>query len=190
MTVGTTPASITNQALQQIAGQTGVTGTPPLFDGTTAGLAAGILYTPTVNLLLRELDPEFARTVATLAVIAPTIPAPWTNAYRYPTDCQRIRQVWPATYNTLDPQPILWSEQDALLTGVHTRTIFTNFAAAQITYTTSNVTEDEWDPIYQEAVVRLLASELVIAIGGRPDLSKEKLGESGEIARSGMDRDS
>lgn len=191
MTIGTTAASIVNQSLQQIGAQAQyVSGAIGTWSVTTAGQAAATLYQPTVNLLLREMDPEFARTVATLAASAATPAFPFTNAYTYPTDCQRIRQVWPSTYNTLDPQPSLWSEQDAIVAAVHTRVIFTSFGSAMLTYTTSNVTEDEFDPIYQEVLVRLLASELVIAIGGRPDLSKEKLGESGEIARSGMDRDS
>jgi hypothetical protein len=186
----TTAASVVNQALQEIAGQATVTGTNPAFDGSPAGNAASILYTPCVNLLLREQDWEFARTTAPLVTsgIAPTYP--WTFGYLYPADCMRIRSVVPATWDANDPQPVRWSEGEQTIGGVATRVIFCDVATASLTYSTNTVTESEWDAMFQEAMVRLLASELAMAIGGRPDFSKVKLQEAGQIMAAGAGRDS
>ena len=59
-------------------------------------------------------------------------------------------------------------------------------------YTTSypNVTEAQWDPLFAEAVVRTLASELSMAIAGRPDFSKVILGQAGQIVAGGAGKDS
>lgn len=186
----TTAASVVNQALQEIAAQATVTGVNPAFDGSAAGNAAGILYTPCVNLLLREQDWEFSRKTVALTTSGTTPVYPWTNGYLYPTDCVRIRSVVPATWDANDPQPVRWSEGVQTIGGVATRVIFCDVATASLTYSTNAVTEDDWDSMFQEAMVRLLGSELAMALGGRPDFSRVKLGEAGQIMASGADKDS
>jgi len=195
MTTGATSASIVNQALQEIAAQATVSGTNPNFDGTTAGNAAGILYTPLLNELLRQEDPEFARKTALAggAVLTSTgtTPAqPWSYEYEYPSDCLRVRQVVPGSWDQNNPQPVRWSVGTDTISDVQTKVIFCNAPTALLTYTTSNITEAEFDSMFQEAFVRLLASALVMALGGRPDFSKEKLMEAGALANAGVGRDS
>lgn len=190
MTAGATQASVVNQALAQIAAQYTVTGTLPNFDGSAAGLAAGLLYQPTVALLLRQSDSEFSRADVALTVTGLAAPYPWTNAYLYPSDCIRIRQVRPATWNQNDPHPTRWTEMEQNISGTQARIIACDVAGAVLTYTTSNVSEAEWDSIFQETFVRTLGSELAVALGGRPDFGEKMLGVAGGLVGIGAGKDS
>ena len=96
----------------------------------------------------------------------------------------------PATWNQNDPQAIRWSEQNQSISSTPTRIILTNIPAAELVYTTSNLTPDVWDPTFQEAVVRFLASQLALTLSCRPDLAKGLLGQAGQIIQSGEARDS
>lgn len=187
----TTSADITNRALAQIAAQAVVTGlVPNLTGGGQASVAANILYGSVVQMILREQDWEFSRLTAPLSITANTPAYPWTYEYLYPTDCLKVRQVQPSTWVAGDPQPVRWEVADHPVGGAPTRVILCNLANAQLVYTTSNVTENQWDSLFAEAVVRTLGSELALALGGRPDLSRVKLGEAGSIMQSGSGRDS
>jgi hypothetical protein len=192
LTIGATPASIVNQALAQIAAQATVTGNNPTFDGSAAGNAAGELYTSCVNLLLRQQDYEFSRVQASMvqAGIAPNYP--WQYIYLYPPDCLKIRQVIPEPWNQNDPQPVRWSVETVVISSTKTTAILSNAPPAQavLVYTSSIVTESQFDPVFQETLVRLLASELVMALGGRPDFSDKKLMESGNLVTIGSGFDS
>jgi hypothetical protein len=190
MTAGTTAASVVNQALQQIAAQATVSGTNPAFDATAAGNAAGQLYTPTVNLLLRQTDYEFSRADIALTISGVGAPYPWTYAYLYPVDCLRIRQIKPATWIQNDPQAVRWTEMEQSIATVPTRIIACNIANAVLTYTTSVVSEAEWDAMFQEICVRTLASELAIALGGRPDFSTHMLEVAGGLVGISSGKDS
>ena len=190
MTIGSTAVSLVNRALQEIAARATVTGTNPTFDGSAAGKAAGILYTPAVEMLLREQDWEFSRITATLVTSGVPVLYPWTYSYLYPSDCMKIRSVVPVTWILNDPQPVRWSEQSWPVGGLNVRTILCNVPAAVLVYSTNNVTEVQFDPLFEEALVRFLASELAMALGGRPDYSRVKLEESGSLVQSGAGRDS
>lgn len=190
MTAGATPASVVNQALAQIAAQYTVSGTLPDFDGSAAGLAAGILYAPTVALLLRQSDYEFSRADVALTVTGLAAPYPWSNAYLYPSDCIKIRSVKPLTWDQNDPHPTRWTEMEQTIADVQTRIIACDVAGAVLTYTTANVTEAEWDSIFQESFVRLLGSELAMSLGGRPDFSQKMLETSGGLVGIGSGKDS
>lgn len=190
MTAGATPASVVNQSLAQIAAQYTVSGTLPDFDGSAAGLAAGILYAPTVALLLRQSEYEFSRADVALTVTGLAAPYPWSNAYLYPSDCIKIRQVRPVTWDQNDPHPTRWTEMEQTIANVQTRIIACDVAGAVLTYTTSNVTESEWDSIFQETFVRTLGSELAVALGGRPDFGEKMLGVAGGLVGIGAGKDS
>ncbi len=190
MTTGSTPASIVNQSLAQISAQYTVTGTLPDFDGSAAGIAAGTLYAPTLALLLRQQDYECARNDVVLTAAGIAAPYPWSNVYLYPLDCLKIRSVKPATWNANDPQAVRWTEMEATISSVQTRVIACNIAGAVLTYTTSNITENELDGILQETFVRTLASELAMALAGRPDFSEKILQVAGGLVGIGAGRDS
>ncbi len=184
-------ADITNRALRQTASQAGVVGAvPALTGGGSSSGAANILYDSVVLMLLREQDWEFARTSIGLTVSGAVPLAPWQFEYLYPADCVKIRQVTPFAPDPLDPQPVSWSVADRVIAGVPVKVIGCDLVNAQLVYTTSNVTEDQWDSLFQETVVRTLGSELVMALGGRPDFSRVKLGEAGAIMQSAGGKDS
>jgi hypothetical protein len=186
-----TAADIVNRALQEIAAQATVTGTNPTFDGSAAGNAAGILYDGVVQTILRSQDWEFARREAvTLATDGNVAPPPWAAEYVYPADCMRLLQVMPATLVPNDPQPVVWSVAEVTVSGQPAKAILTNQANARATYMSSAPTENQWDSIFTEAVVRMLASELAMALGGRPDFSEKMLQISGGLVQSGGGRDS
>jgi len=180
-------ASITNRAAAQIGAQATVTGAVPnLTGGGAVSGYANTLYQGVVEMLLRDADWEFSRTTAPLAVTGNVPLEPWQFEYEYPTDCLKIRQITPATLSTLDPQPVQWSVAER----ASGKVIGCNIINAQIVYTTNAAAENEWDPMFQETVVRMLASELSMAGVGRPDFSRVMLGQSASIMQSGQGKDS
>jgi hypothetical protein len=192
----TTAADIANRALQEIAAQATVTGAAGSFTGaggagSAAAAAANILYAPAVLTVLRMQDWEFARREGvTLATDGNTAPAPWTYEYAYPADCVRLLQVVPASPSANDPQPVAWSVAEVTVSAAPAKAILSNTASALATYTTSSATEAQWDAMFAETVVRFLASELAMSLGGRPDFSVKMLEQSGQIAGQSTGRDS
>jgi len=98
--------------------------------------------------------------------------------------------VKPTTWNLNDPQPVRWTVEELAIAGAPTRVIACNVAGAVLTYTTYNVTEAEFDAVFQETLVRLLASELAMSLGGRPDFSAKMLEQAGALVQQGPGRDS
>ena len=96
---------IVNTALELIAAQTTIAS---LTDGSPAADAANTIYQPVIQLMMREMDPAFARFTAPLVVaVNPSQVPQWAWEYAYPVDCVRLRQVLPPTgYDVNDPQPI------------------------------------------------------------------------------------
>lgn len=182
----TTELSLINRALTEIAARQPITD----LTSSAAGIAAAQLYQPAVETLLRQQDWEFARSDEILTLSGNSAPSGWTHEYLYPTNCVRVRQVRPATWDPYDPQQILWNVGTTLVSAVHTRVIWTDQATAHLVFTSSAVTENEMDAIFQEQLVRYLGSMLVMPIGGRPDFSREMLGQAGAIGGAGRDRDS
>jgi hypothetical protein len=187
MPANLTAPIVVNSALQQIASQTQITA---LNDGSSAAKAATIIYAPTVQLMLRELDPAFARFTAALSVaVNPSQVVPWTYEYAYPADCVRVRQIRPPASPTAgfladpnDPVPIQGNVAFDLISSVNTKVILTNQQNALLVYTTLTVTEAQWDAAFTDALVRRLANPLAMALSGRPDFAKTILEESAQMA--------
>lgn len=184
-------AAVVNEALEQIAAQTTIT---DLNDGTPAGDAAGVVYTPIINMLLRQLDPDFARTTIALTLLdAAEIPAvvPYLFEYAYPLDCLNTRQVRPpptgvgALFDPFDPLPVRWTvayDPNGGGPQVGAKVILTNQQNAYLVYTTDQMTEAQWDAMFRQAVVGRLAMPLAMAIGGRPDFARALMEEAAAIA--------
>lgn len=182
MPPGLTSAIVANSALEQIASQSTITA---LNDGSTLAAQINVVYAPTVQLMLRELDPDFARYTAALVLSAAVTPvSPWGYEYLYPADCVRLRQVAPPSggYDPLDPQPIRANVGFDIIATVNTRVILTNQINAIAVYTSSTVTEAQWDSAFTDTVVRRLANPLAMALSGRPDFAREILEESAKMA--------
>ena len=181
-----TSVSVVNYALELSATQAYITS---LTDGSPQANAANIIYAPVVQLLLRELDPDFAMRTAALTLSAAATPiVPWAYEYLYPADMIRLRQVRPpgsgtgALADPYDPYPILANVAFDVISGTNTKVILSNQVNALAVYTSSTVTEAQWDSAFAESVSRRLANPLAMALSGRPDFAKEILMQAAQMA--------
>jgi hypothetical protein len=192
----TTSADIVNRAIQLIGGFNNngpVTGNPPLFDESSYGIAAGVLYNDVVQTVAREWGYDFSRNTAVLALTGNTPPDPsYQYEYAYPTNGIQVRQlVPPALADLNNPLPLCWTVGNNLVgsPGVPTKVIWATLASAKATFTNQPL-ESLWDPLFTEAVVRLLASGLAMAVEARPDTSNAALETSQSFNEIGQTRDS
>ena len=175
-----TATDIVNQAIQYIGNnQKPVTGTYPNFDTSVAGVAASYLYGPCVQTVMKQYGWDFGRTIAALTVSGNTAPLPWTYEYLYPADGLTVLQLMPPSLTDKNnPAPIEWTVANVGVTGTPTKIIWSNQITASAVY--SNFPPPSvWDVGFREAVARLLASELAMAIAGKPDVSEKTLESAG-----------
>jgi hypothetical protein len=179
---------IANQAIMVMGdNQPPVTGKYPTFDNSTAGLALQKLYGAVVRTVARQFGWDFARQTVALALSGNVAPLGWLFEYLYPGIVE-LWQIQPGTITDANnPLPQNWSVGNVLVAGLPTKVIWSNLANAVGTYN-SNPSEAVWDPLFREAVVRLLASELSMAIGGRPDLGQALLETGGAFESIGEGR--
>lgn len=128
-----TSADIVNQALQQTGGYNNagaVTGSPPTFDDTPAGLAAGIIYNPVVQYIARQFGWDFSRSVTALEVTGNAGELGFALEYIFPTDAVQLRQVLPpqADIDPNNPLPVRWTVGNAI-GGAVAATGYIHFAA-------------------------------------------------------------
>lgn len=192
MPTGLSATQVVNSSLQFIGSQVQITGFPPT-DNSPAAKAASVLYKPTVQLMLYEIEPDFARFTAALTPATATSPIPpWAFEYLYPADCVRLRQVRPPGSGTgsladiNDPQPIRANVafDNTPNVPVATKVILTNQINALAVYTSSAPPEAMWDGAFTDAMVRRLANPLAMALAGRPDFAKTILEQSAMMAQT------
>ena len=180
----TTSNDIANQAILYIGdNQPPVTGQAPSFDTSPAGVALSKIYTPCVQTVARQFGWDFARNTVSLVATGNTPPFPFTYEYGYPSNGVEVWQlVPPSLADPNDPLPVNWVVANNIVNSAQTRVIQTNLANASAVY--NNVpNENSWDSLFRETVVRLLASELAIALDGKPDTAQSYL-ESGSAFES------
>ena len=180
----TTATDIVNQAIYLIGNdQPSVTGVFPTFDSSNAGKAASILYALTVRAVARQFGWDFGRNVVALTPSGNVPPFGFSQEYVYPGNGVEIWQLLPQVI-TDQNNPILvdWVVGNTLVSSVQTKVIWTNQANALAAYH-NNPTENTWDPLFQQAVVRLLASAMAMALKGKPDVAAGML-ESGSAFES------
>lgn len=179
----TTSADIANQALMMMGGnQPLVQGNWPTFVGVVgasgsaaAAQAANVLYGAAVATVGREFAWDFGRNTQALALSGGTAPYPWALEYLYPADAIEIWELSPITeVDPNDPLPVNYVIANALVSSVQRLVIHTNLASAQAIYN-NKPNESTWNPLFREAVVRLLASEFAMALAGKPDTSETLL---------------
>lgn len=176
----TTSTDIVNQALQLMGGnQPPVTGLWPNFvvsaEGAAAARAANLLYGAAVATVTREFEWDFARRTVELELTGNVAPFPWALEYKYPASAVEVWIVTPPSLpDPFDPLPINFVVANNVVNSAQARVIHTDQAGA-MAVVNNNPNENTWDSLFREAVVRLLASELAMAIGGKPDLSQSLL---------------
>jgi hypothetical protein len=190
MPTGLNPNQVVNRAINQIGDdQPPVTGTLPNFDTSPAGVAAAALYTSVVQTVLRTYGWDFSRNLATLVATGNAPPPQFAYEYAYPSMGIEIRQLQPTVLaDANNPTPITWQVGNVTVLGVPTKVIWTNLQNALATIS-NQPPEGLWDAGFTESVVRLLASELAMAIAARPDTSQEMLKSAGDFERAAEGRD-
>ncbi len=168
-----TSNDIANQAIQLMGdNQPPVTGQAPTFDTSPAGVALSKLYSACVQTVARQFEWDMARNTVNLTLSGNPAPFPWTYEYLYPTNGVEVWQLAPASLSDANnPLPTNWVVANSVVTGQQQRVIQTNLQNALAIYN-NNPNENTWDAGFREAVVRLLASELALALSGKPDTAQ------------------
>ena len=184
----TTSTEIVNQAINLIGDdQPAVTGVAPTFDSSVAGKAAAQLYGLCVRAVGRQFGWDFARNAVTLTLTGNAAPLGYTYEYAYPVFAGLVAiQIWqlaPTAFTDLNnPIPVNWTVGNAVVAGTQTKVIWSSLQNA-VAIVNNNPSENLWDPLFQQAVVRLLASSMAMAIAGKPDVAQAML-ESGSAFES------
>lgn len=186
-----TSTDVLNRAINLIGSdQPPVTGAYPNFDSSVAGRAGNALYQGAVQTAARQFGYDFSRTIAALVATGNPAPTGWAYEYSYPTNGIQVRQLIPqALPDPNDPGPINWAVGNRTVGGAPTKVIWTDEPNAQVEFT-NMPPEGLWDALFAETVVRLLASELAMAIAGKPDTSQTDLDGFGAFGNAAMGRDS
>jgi hypothetical protein len=187
--MSTTSNSVANQALQMIGDNIpAVVGNAPGFDSSTAGQALAQLYSPVVNTIARQFGWDFARTNVALSLSGNPAPVGWGFEYLYPGNGVEVWQLMPAVIaDPNNPLPQNWTVGNIVVSGTQTKVIWSNLQGALAIYNNAPQ-ESTWDAEFQEAVVRLLASELSMALFGRPDSAQEYLNSGAAFEQIGESR--
>jgi hypothetical protein len=181
-----TELDLVNRSLVEIASRQPITS----LSDNVQGVYASTIYQAALNMLLRQEDFEFCRTEVVLTPVAGTPALNWTYQYAYPSDCQRVRQVVPETWDQYDPQPVRWDVGNFVNGDVTQTVIWTGTASASLVYSSNNVTVDQMDAGFQEQLVRYMGSILSMSNAGRPDFAQKLLEQAGGIGQAMKDRDS
>jgi hypothetical protein len=181
--------SVANQAIQLIGNNVPpVSGESPTWDSTPAGLALQELYGPCVATVARRFAWDMARSTIALALTGNAAPAGWSFEYLYPASGIEVWQIAPQTLaDANNPLPVNFNIGNTLVAGLQAKVIWTNQASAYATYN-NNPSEAVWDSLFRESVVRQLASELAMALFGRPDTSESLLQQSNAYEQAGESR--
>jgi hypothetical protein len=111
----------------------------------------------------------------------------YLHEYLYPMAGGDVAvQIWqliPGVVADLNnPAPINWTVGNTLVGGAQKKVIWCD-EAAPVAMINNSPTEATWDPLFQQAVVRLLASAMAMAIAGKPDIAESML-QSGSAFES------
>lgn len=176
-----TSTDIVNQAINLIGDDMPpVTGVAPTFDSSTAGKAAAQLYGLCVQAAGRQFGWDFARNQVTLTASGNAAPFPmgYSGEYLYPSNGIQIWQLFgdlgAAGVDLNNPVPLNWTVGNTLVSAVQKKVIWTSIPSPRAIYNNAP-SESTWDPLFQMAVVRLLASAMAMAIAGKPDVAESML---------------
>lgn len=186
----TTSTDIVNQAIQLIGdNQPLVTGVAPNFDTSPAGVAAASLYMPCVQTVGRQFGWDFSRNTFALQPSGNAAPYPWAREYLYPGNGVQVWQLIPTAPapDLNNPLPVNWVVANAIVGANQAKVIQCDLINPLAVYN-NTPTESTWDPLFREAVVRLLSSELAMALEGKPDTAAAMLESGARFEAAGEQR--
>lgn len=180
---------ICNRALAEIGTRSTIVS---LDEASTEAVNCKLQYTPMRQALLRAAGWGFARAQCTLTTLGTaannTSPFPYLYEYAWPSDALKIKYLvdippgWPfptgpQTNNppTGDPGPIpmfapsrknRFLVSSDIVNGSRQRVILSNLFQAIAIYTADVTDGSQWDPLFEEALVCLIASKIVIPLTG------------------------
>lgn len=188
----TTVLDIQNSALAEAGTRTTLT---TVGQVGPAGTVCALFYNRLRQMLLRTAHWGFARrTLAGVAIgsafnTPPNSIQPWNFEYAYPADCLKVRYVFPppvpppaATVApvvgvAVAPWPYCGpSRKHRFLvstdvsSGIPVKVLLSNVQNANIVYTADVTDPDQWDSLFQEAMVMGLANKIVIPLSGNVKL--------------------
>lgn len=167
-----------------------VTGQWPNFGGSPAAETLNILYGACKATVQRQWGWDASRNLVTLIAtgnVGP-FPPPFAFEFGYPSNGIQVWQlVQSVEVDPNDPQPYNYLVGNTTVSGVQKKVIWAEFAAMAAIYN-NNPTEDVMDPMFLEAFRRLLASELAIALAGKPDTSTVLLNSASSFETLGESR--
>ena len=174
-----TSNDVANQALALIGNnRPTVQGLAPTFDSSAAGIALSQVYQPCYQTVCKQFGWDFARNVFTLALSGNPPPPGWVYEYLYPSAAIEIMTLQPMTQDPNNPLPQTWTVGNTLVGPTQTKVVWSNQKDAQAVINNAP-SESTWDVGFREAMVRLLASELAMALFGRPDTAESFLQSGG-----------
>jgi hypothetical protein len=188
----TTPAAVANAAIQLIGGfnnQGPLTGTPPLFDNTTLGIAAGAVYQEVFYAVGREFGFDFSLNLMSLTPSGGSAPYPFTREYLYPPMGIEVRDLYPPSGgDPHNPLPTNFNVGNRTISGIPTKVIWTFLADAMASISNAPP-EALWDALFQEAVIQGIAAKLAMAGVGKPDLLREYGDQGARTTQAAIMRD-
>lgn len=194
----TSEADVVNQALDEIGARVVVS---DLTDNTPQARVARRWYGFCKDQVLRTAPWAFARRTLPLSLLGtltdtpPGSPVPFLFKYAYPSDCLKLRYIIPTPVIPSIPAQDLapnvsegpffpWCgprrEWRFLVnldvdpnTGFQSKTVIANLNLPLAVYTADVTSPDLWDPLFQNALVSLLASKFVQPLTGNAGMKKD-----------------
>lgn len=169
----TSPVDICNAALSLMGSRSTITN---LNEGSAEAINCSIWYDRLRKQLLRSAPWGFARTQVLLtqlgSLAASTAPYPWAYKYSYPNDCLKLRYILP---QPSDPtQVTCWSPSRAyrflVANDPSGRVLLSNVFSAIGVYTKDEGNPAMFDPLFEGALIALLAAHLVIPLSGNANM--------------------
>lgn len=195
----TSIVAICNMALARMGTQTQISS---LADPTNAAQQCALWYDALRQDLLREAPWGFARKQLVLSQLGyfsnGTSPYPWLYKYAHPSDCLKMRYVLPsppelsdgAYYRPLphrDHKYIIGHDVDADNNEI--AVVLTNVEAAIGVYTCDVQNVDLFDSKFTQALVALLAHDLIIPLAGNIGMKESLMADKQKLVLSAQAAD-
>lgn len=130
--------------------------------GSTAASTCNLHYDAARKEVLQELNWPFARKYVDLGLVAEDPTTEWGYAYRYPSDCLKVRRIVTGIRNDPNPPPFEIGQDD------QGKLIYTDQDEATIEYTKDEENYARFDAMFDDALSWKLGGKIA------PSLSKLK----------------